>query len=355
MNTKPAFQRLASVAILTFIAGCSGLVQSPPAQMKGADHSSASQVRSGSSAPSLSNAASGAFPNTRGPARSIDRHLGGAVRSNGSHYPKKGALLFVTIFDPPSIGVYSGVKQQALKLEATITNSVYTPQQIATDSDGTLYVSSALGDYLTTFPNGATVPTNEISDGLTEPFGVVIDSADTLYVSNQYPPSVVVYPKGSISPSAIITSSDFGILLGEALDSSGNLYVADDVKHQIFEIPKGTTTVKNLFLEGLSDTSCSNPYGPVGVAFDKRDRLYVSCTEGNRILVYKLPKVAPIATLTTGMNEPYMFSFDAKSVLYLANYGVPNVEALAPPAYTQVLTTLPLSADPVGAYVRRKR
>ena len=132
------------------------------------------------------------------------------------------------------------------------------------------------------------------------------------------------------------------------------MYVADDVKHQIFEIPKGSTTVKNLFLEGLSDTTCSNPYGPVGVSFDKHDRMYVSCTEGNRILVYKLPNVSPMATLTTDMNEPYMFNFDTKSVMYLANYGVPNVEVLAPPAYTQVLTTLPLSADPVGAYVRPK-
>ena len=167
----------------------------------------------GQSASSLSNAASGAFPNTRGPVRSIDRHIGGPVRNGAGHYPKKGALLFVTIFDPPSIGVYSGVKQQSLKLETTITNSIYTPQQIATDSDGTLYVSSALGVYITTFPNGSTVPTNEISNGLTEPFGVVIDADDTLYVSNQYPPSVVVYPKGSTSPSETVTSSDFGILL----------------------------------------------------------------------------------------------------------------------------------------------
>lgn len=269
------------------------------------------------------------------------------------------ALLFVTqestgSGDQGQINVYSGVKRRHFNLAATITDSVNTPGQIATDSVGNLYVSSALGDYVTVFPNGSTIPTTEIADGLTEPWGLVIDSEDTLYVSNQVPASIVEYPKGSTSPSVTITSNDFGILLGMALDSNENLYVADNVKHQVFEVPKGSTTPQSLFLENLSDCAGSGPYYPAGVAFDRRGRLYVSCPVGNTILVYKLPRVTPVGELSGNMNEPYFMSLDPQNQLLVANYGNGNVQILAPPSYHTVLDTLTGFTEPVGAYVRPK-
>jgi hypothetical protein len=337
---------------LGLITGCASSPQSAPqVQSFAAGQFGVMPAALGSAAgPVLPNAPLTGHYKTAGPALSM---------SGGKHYPKNGELLFVTQSDgsPPAgqIDVYTGVKTGAFKLAATITDSIYSPGQIATDSSGTLYVSSPLGVYVTEFPNGSTLPTKEIADGLTEPSGVVIDSNDTLYVSNQTgPASIVEYLKGSSTPSATITSSMFGILVGLALDPSGNLYVSDDVKHQVFEVPAGSTTPQSLFLEGLSDYSCSQPYGPAGLAFDKRGRLYVSCPEGNRILVYKLPKVTPIATLTNGMNEPYFLSFDPRGVLFVANYGGGNIEMLAPPDYTTILGTLGGYANPVGAFVRPK-
>jgi sugar lactone lactonase YvrE len=292
------------------------------------------------------------FPDVRSGASATSLSKLTAIQRAGSHYSKKAELLFVTEWSPPEIQVYTGVREHHFKLATTITNSINTPQQIATDSSGNLYVSSALGDYVTEFANGAVIPNREIANGLTEPFGVVVDSDGTLYVSNQYPPTIVEYPKGASNPSLTITSGMFGILLGETLDASGNLYVADDVKNQVFEVPKGSETPKSLFLEMPGCSGGSEPYYPVGLAFDSRGRLYVSCSAaGNVVLVYKLPKVTPIATLSTDMNEPYLLSFDPHGSLFVANFGGGNIEELAPPKYNKVISTLGAS-EPIGGYIR---
>jgi hypothetical protein len=334
---------------LGFISGCaSGTQSQPPVRPAVASQRSVMPAGIGAAAAPLS---AGTF-GTRAHAGTVLPNLSG-----GARYPQHAELLFVTqeSSSPPQIDVYTGVSTRTFKLAATITNSIYTPGQIATDSSGTLYVSSALGVYVTEFPNGATIPTKEIATGLTEPWGVVIDSADTLYVSNQTgPASIVEYPKGSTTPSATITSNMFGVLVGEALDAAENLYVADDVKHQVFEVPKGSTTPQSLFLSGMDSCGNAGPYYPAGLGFDKAGRLYVSCPVSSQILVYKLPKVTPIAILSNGMNEPYFVSFDPKGVMYVANYGGANIQMLAPPAHTVTLGTLSPFANPVGAFVRRK-
>lgn len=324
------------------MSGCGPAASSAPAvQAESSGHSVAMPASIGG--PDVGSGRS------KGSARTVSTEQSPAV-----HYSKKSELLFVTDWYPPKVDVYTGVAKHNFKLVTTITDSINTPQQITTDSSGNLYVSSALGDYVTEFPNGAIVPNREIANGLTEPFGVAVDGSGTLYVSNQSPPSIVEYASGASNPSQVITSGMFGILLGMALDASGNLYVADDVKNQVFEVPRGSTTPQSLFLEMPGCSGGSEPYYPVGLAFDKRGRLYVSCSAaGNVVLVYKLPKVTPVATLSTNMNEPYLLSFDPEGSLFVANFGGNNIEELAAPKYRKVISTLS-ATEPIEGYIRPK-
>jgi DNA-binding beta-propeller fold protein YncE len=92
---------------------------------------------------------------------------------------------------------------------------------------------------------------------------------------------------------------------GLALDSSGNLYIADfGGSGAIFELPKGSTTVKNLNLQSIGE--------PLGLAIDPTNG-YLWETAGqtaNVINVYQLGgSTSPIETIT-GQGDPYAISLE---------------------------------------------
>jgi len=122
---------------------------------------------------------------------------------------------------------------------------------IAVDSNGNIYVandgsSDGGTDSITVYPpgsNGDAAPIAVIegdNTGLINPTGVAVDSSGNIYVANcgelcgggNINPSVTVYPPGSNGnaiPSATISGSNTGLdySLGIAVDSTRNIYVAN--------------------------------------------------------------------------------------------------------------------------------
>jgi Beta-propeller repeat/NHL repeat len=178
----------------------------------------------------------------------LDTPLGVAVDSVGNLYVANdgstdGDVDTMTVYPPnntlPSatIGSNTGLDE---------------PSGIAVDSGGNIYVTNegsvtggvdsvtvySPGSYANAVPTAAIVGSNT---GLDLPYGIVTDTSGNIYVANSAGGSdglgsVTVYLAGSngnVAPSARISgdsnsdNAGFNFPTGIALDSSGNLYVAN--------------------------------------------------------------------------------------------------------------------------------
>jgi sugar lactone lactonase YvrE len=160
-----------------------------------------------------------------------------------------------------SITVYPTHSMGNVAPSATITGDktgLSSPSGIALDLSGKLYVANVNGGpdsngSITIYPAGSSgnvTPIATISDdpscrpcdktGLSSPQGVAVDSSGKIYAVNVTGGGVTIYPpvessRGILNqaPSATITGTKNGPDLtgGITLDSSGNIYVTDNVSY----------------------------------------------------------------------------------------------------------------------------
>jgi hypothetical protein len=138
---------------------------------------------------------------------------------------------------------------------------------------------------------------------------------------------------------------------GVAVDSMGNLYVADRGNSRIlvYFSPFTTDTIADRVVgqTDMTTSGCSNPSSttasasslcvPVGVALDGSDNLYVADMGNNRVVEYNTPlttdtiadRVFGQLNFTTrgaasgagGLNQPYAISVDGTGNMYVADFG----------------------------------
>ena len=226
------------------------------------------------------------------------------------------------------------------------------PQGIALDSSGNLYVEgivSGVGSSVNVYPSGSSgnvSPAAIIIGADTEldlPIGIALDSGGNIYVSNGFGGptqrgSVTVYGAGSSGdavPINVITSNNTGIndASSIAVDSSGNIYVANDFPFGVGSIdiyPAGSyATGPPIATIAGDNTELSDPFA---VALDSSGNIYVlnQSDDGradNAITVYPAGSngdVTPSATFNidpTGESFPSGMAADAAGALYIANQG----------------------------------
>ena len=88
-----------------------------------------------------------------------------------------------------------------------ITQGLHTPDGLAVDSSGNLYVANLNGGNVTVYHAGRTSPFRTISNGIHSPRALAIGSEGNLYVSNLYANTVTVYKPGQSDPFLIIKQS----------------------------------------------------------------------------------------------------------------------------------------------------
>lgn len=218
-------------------------------------------------------------------------------------YPTRKSMVFEADEDEAAVNIY---KTKSLASDPPPIASIHVaagcPFGLARDMKGTLYVADSCGgNDVEEYPKGSTTMKAKITNGISNPLGLAIDSTGTLYVSN-YPPSITVYPFGSSTPSETITAGltdPFGL----ALDDSNNLYIADFGADAVFELPHGSTTIKNLNLQGAGE--------PLGLAIDQTyGYLWETDGGGNAVNVYELGgSTSPIETFA-GHGQPYAISLE---------------------------------------------
>jgi sugar lactone lactonase YvrE len=201
------------------------------------------------------------------------------------------------------------------------------PGGVAVDSSSNVYVADSFNHRIRKITPNGTVTTLAGSgdygyaDGIGTsasfyyPRGLVVDSSGNVYVADSYNQRIrKITPDGTVTTLAGSdnqayadgngTAASFNYPQGVAVDSSGNVYVADTQNQRIRKItPNGTVTT----LAGSGDQSYSDGLGtaarlnsPQGVAVDSSGNVYVADSNN-----YRIRKITPNGTVTTLAGSDY--------------------------------------------------
>ena len=172
----------------------------------------------------------------------------------------------------------------------------------------TLSVSQAGPTYvaapspLTTLVSGAM--------GLSPPSGVAVDSAGNVYIAD---PSHNAIKKWVVASNSVTTlvSSGLSNPLGVAVDSTGNVYIADTSHNAIKKWTAASNTVNTLVSSGLS--------GPSGVAVDNAGNVYIADTSHNAIKKWTAISNVVTTLVSSGLSLPAGITADVAGNIYIAD------------------------------------
>lgn len=224
-------------------------------------------------------------------------------------------------------------------------NGLNTPGQVALDSSSNLYVTDTQNNRVLFFLSGSTTATRVYgqggsfttnsgnkggvtADSLDGPIGLLLDNGNNLYVADAQNNRVLVFPGGSTTATQVygqggafnssnvnhgsLGSDSLSGPSGLALDSGGNLYVADANNNRALFFPTGSTLATRVY--GQNDsfiTNSANPGGisantldlPEDVALDSGGNLYITDSANNRVLFF--PGSSTTATRVYGQNGSF--------------------------------------------------
>jgi sugar lactone lactonase YvrE len=248
------------------------------------------------------------------------------------------------------------------------------PQALAVDAAGNVYIDDwawcnvrevgTNGTIKTVAGQGPNYPGDNgpaTSAGLTYPSGVAVDPSGNLYIAEQYGYRLRIVTNGVITTFAGNGSNYFGdngpataagVLApqGTALDSAGNLYIADTSNNVVRKVTRlgVITTVAGNGTYGYAgdDGPATNAQfrSPTAVAFDSSGNLYIADGHNARIRVVT-PGGAISTYAGTGsccysgdngqatsaqLNWPTAIAFDQIGNLYIADGGNHTVRKVTP-------------------------
>ena len=269
-----------------------------------------------------------------------------------------------------------------------------SPQGIAVDGGGNVYVADTGNSTIRKITSGGTVATLAGSAGnpgnsdgsgtnaqFSAPQGVAVDSAGNIYVTDTWNHTIRKITPGGVSSTLAGLPGIFGTFdgtnaaarfnnpTGITVDLSGNLYVADTFNHTIRKItPAGATTT----LAGLGGTYGNSDgtntgalfYEPQGIALDSEENLYVVDSGNNTVrtvspsgsnwVVTTLAGLAGVTGSTDGTGasarfyQPAGMAFDTQGTLLVADSGNNTLRFSSRPFF---ITDLGVVAGPHSAAI----
>jgi sugar lactone lactonase YvrE len=213
------------------------------------------------------------------------------------------------------------------------TGTYKQPKGDATDTQGNFYIADAGNNTLVELPNGSTVGT-ALSTGtvtLSGPSGVAVDGVGNIYIANTGANNIVEIPvlKGVLANASTTTlsisanSTALKSPSGVAVDSLGNLYIADTGNSRIVYVPN---------LSGTLNTAAAAAYGsglsgPLGVSVDLNGNVYVADTGNGAIVKLSAPLTSQSQlNVVTGLSSPSAVVADPSGSLIVVNKGNASVE-----------------------------
>jgi sugar lactone lactonase YvrE len=241
------------------------------------------------------------------------------------------------------------------------------PQGVALDAAGNVYIAdssnqrvrkvSASGIITTVAGNGSCCETGDggaaTSASLNWPVGVAVDSSGNLYIADQYGNKVrEVSAAGTIGTAAgngtygysgdggAATSAELAQPEGVAVDASGNLYVADTNNNRIRKVSSGniSTVAGNGVCCGYSGdggaATSAQLSNPEGIAVDSAGDLFIADTNSNRVREVTAGTISTVAgngaaglvgdggvATSAAIWAPAGVALDASGNLYIADAG----------------------------------
>jgi len=185
-------------------------------------------------------------------------------------------------------------------------NLINSPEGLAQDASGNLYVSDGSGTIYKGTLSGGVYTWNSlvtVSNSTSIATGIAIDSNQNIFVCGQSSGTGTVvwelkYTGSGYTQSTIPSAQ---IVYQIAVDRADNLYFAAANANAIYKetLANGSYTQSTIFSSGL--------YNPMGVAVDSNGSLYIGDTENYRLL--KVPAVEDFGTVDVGTTTTQTVTF----------------------------------------------
>ena len=211
-------------------------------------------------------------------------------------------------------------------------DKLYWGVALATDASNNLYLAncnscvdggaplrSRVPDTVTVYGSKQTKPMRTIEQGIHTPQSLAVDPQGYVYVANggspKARPSIAVYAPGSTTPLREVKLSIVRDLKYMTLDSEGNLYVTN--RDEVIEFGPGLHPVLRRIHDEVE--------GPRALAVDQSGTLYVANDAGFPA-TYGISVYPPGAThakyrIQREVNDPVALAIDRDGALYVANDG----------------------------------
>lgn len=222
-----------------------------------------------------------------------------------------------------SIGLHGTGVGSAIQVspaaESAIGSGLKTPNQIAVDAAGSVYVADAgLGKVLKYAAGSGT--SVSIGTGLTSPTGVAVDGAGDVFIADSSSGSVFEIPYGPTGLNAAGQTtlvSGLGSGLNLAADGLGNLYIADPANNRVVKLSNlSSSTSSNLGqAQALITTGLT---APSAVAVGPNNNLYV--VDGANLFQFIGGTGTP-AALLNNLNGATGIAIDASGAVYISEAG----------------------------------
>jgi DNA-binding beta-propeller fold protein YncE len=219
-----------------------------------------------------------------------------------------------------------------------------TPRGIAVDPTGNVYVADASGDsrgQIQKFDANGTFSArvgqnNGTAQGFLNAHKITTDSSGNVYATDGAVESANNVVKKFNSSgvfqfafgATVSAGGQFQSAAGIAVDSSGNIYVADLGANVVRKFSSTGTSIGTIGSSGSGDGQFS---GPVGIAIDSANNLYVADSGNNRIQKFNSAGtfVTQWGTMGSGngnLNGPRGVAVDNAGTVYVADTGNNRVQ-----------------------------
>lgn len=211
-------------------------------------------------------------------------------------------------FPAGSTSATNGITVAGGNGQGSAANQLNDPQAIYVDGSGNIYVADGNNNRIQKFPAGSTSATlattvaggngqGNAADQLYNPSGIFIDSTGNMYVADQYNQRIQNFPAGSTSSTNGITvaggngwgnaANQFEAPTSVYIDPSGNIYVTDAGNlSRIQKFPAGSTSATNgiTVAGGNGPGSAANQLiGPNSIYVDHSGNIYVDDERNYRV------------------------------------------------------------------------